>query len=169
MVDERRPGGPPSGEQIAGGFFAGHDKAWKMLGERMLRGGSKAVRIVAKRVPGAPGLVYDIANFAHAEDKPRALAGIVGGSLGAVAGGALGAAAGGINAPIGAAVGSTFGERIGEDLYDAHADEIRQKLEATKRWMAERQAELARAPRRAASALDHAFDGGLPPYHAPMR
>ena len=38
----------------------------------MLRGAPAATRFVLKKIPGAPGLVVDAVEFAHAKDKGRA-------------------------------------------------------------------------------------------------
>jgi phage tail tape-measure protein len=133
-----RPGrtSPPA-EPLAGAMLAGHDKALGMAADRMLKAAPKTTRYVLKRVPGLPGLVYDAATLATANDKRRELVGMAGGALGAVAGGALGAATGPaapVAAPLGAAAGSAAGEQLAEALYDNRLN--------IKAWMAIRAATL---------------------------
>jgi hypothetical protein len=109
---------------------------------------------------------------AKPEDKMRKAFGVAGGFLGSVGGGGLGLLTGPaapIAAPVGAAVGGAFGENIGTDIYDrnkavidrdvanvvggarrtgaAIADEFHvahQKLDDTRRWMEDRNADLRR-------------------------
>ncbi|MET0274390.1 MAG: hypothetical protein ABW360_15490 [Phenylobacterium sp.] len=146
MADGRRGGvdWTPSGAQLAGGFLDGHAEALKKVGDTMLRDAPKMGRIVAKRIPGLPGLVFDAASYATAKDKNRAKA--------ELAGQVIGGAIGGLAGPLGAAAGSVIGEKGGELLYD-HRDDIAA-------WMKARQAQV----NRAAYGFEHAFDRGLPPY-----
>lgn len=116
-------------QKIAGGVLAGQAAFVDQAGERMLRTAPRLGRIVAKGIPGAPGLVFDLANYATAKDKGRARAELIG----QVAGGALGSWGG----PVGVAVGSTAGAFAGEYLYD-HKDDIQG-------WMDRRWNDLARA------------------------
>ena len=95
----------------------------------MLKTAPRVGRIVAKRIPGLPGLVFDAANYASEQDKDRATFEL----FGQVAGGLIGAAAG----PLGVAAGSVAGEMAGEYLYD-HKDDIGA-------WMKAREDEVARA------------------------
>src|SRR5689334_4280086 len=130
------------GELVTGGLLKGHDRAMEDVAEAMLKAAPGRVRFVLKRLPGAPGLVYDAASLAASKDKARTPVGMVGGTVGAMAGGALGAAAGGVGAPIGAAVGGGAGDEIATEFYDDHKDAIQRQIAATKRWIADREAYL---------------------------
>jgi hypothetical protein len=110
----------PDRAQVAGGLLEGQAKAVEEAAGGMLKAARPTTRFILKRIPGAPALVYDIAEIARAPNKTRAVFGAVGGTLGGLGGAALGTAAGGVNAPIGAAIGATAGEGIGEQIYDEH-------------------------------------------------
>jgi outer membrane lipoprotein SlyB len=101
------------------------------------------------------------------KDKVRTGVGVagsaVGGAIGGVIGG-LGGPAAIATVPIGRVVGSALGEGAATYVYD-HQDDIRRKLDDTKRWMKARQAQV----NRAAYGFEHAFDGGLPPYSPYLR
>ncbi len=131
--DSRKRGVLPSAEQAAGGMLAGHDKAMELLGEWALRETPRMARLVAKRIPGAPGLVYDAAGLVGADDRWRAGFGLAGSLLGGASGAGFGALAGGVNAPIGAAIGSAYGDKLATEYYDDH----RRQIDATKRWVAD--------------------------------
>jgi phage tail tape-measure protein len=144
-VDDESDGsspGSPTKSQVAGGILDGQGEAVNQAGEGMLKMARPGTRFILKRVPGAPALVFDAADFAASPNKTRTAFGIAGGFVGAAAGGALGTAAGGVNAPIGAAAGSTFGQGIGEQIYDEHQAAIDHDVDATKRWMADRWRQL---------------------------
>jgi hypothetical protein len=109
---------------------------------------------------------------AKPEDRMRKAFGVAGGFLGSVGGGGLGLLTGPaapVTAPMGAAVGGAFGEDIGTDIYDRHkaaidrgfanavgaaqrsgaviADDYHaahQKLDETRRWIEDRNADLRR-------------------------
>jgi hypothetical protein len=136
--------GPTNG-QLAGGFLAAQEEALKPVGKQMLKTAPKAFRIVAKRVPGLPGIVYDIGQFSAAEDKWRAGA--------EIAGSALGAGVGAVGGPLGAAAGSVAGEMAADYLY-GHKDDI-------KAWMKAREAAIARA---AADRLRPYLPGPVRPF-----
>lgn len=120
----------PSGEQIAGGVLAGQADAVKSAGKPMLKTASRVTRIVANRIPGLPGLVFDAASIGAAPDTRRAVIETVAGGVGALAGGALAG-------PLGAAGGSIAGEKAAQ-LYLDHEDDINA-------WMHGRWNDLARA------------------------
>lgn len=114
-------------------------------------------RYVARSAAKGPGVVYEVAKFASAEDKWRAAAGLAGGIIGGAGGGALGAATGPgavVAVPVFRAAGAAAGEEIAERLYDAHADEARARVRnidhnlrrgagIAKQWMAARGAQMA--------------------------
>ncbi len=141
MPRDPKRGVLPTAEQAARATLDIPKTLMKGPGEAMLRNAPRLARVVARRIPGLPGLIYDVAAFAKAGDKTKAAFGLAGGAIGGLGGGALGAAAGGINAPIGAALGAAYGERIAEELYDDHEAEIDQ-------WMKDRWADV-RGARRA--------------------
>jgi hypothetical protein len=153
MPGDRR-GQTSAGEKVAAGLLAGHDKALDMVSDRMLHAAPKATRFVAKRIPGAPGLVYDVVQIAAAkpEDRMRQTFGAIGGALGSAGGGGLGMLTGPaapVAAPLGAAVGGALGEDIGTDIYDRNkaviddgVDAARRRLEDTARWMKARTAQV---------------------------
>jgi hypothetical protein len=156
MADEDGSASPyaPGASQVAGGLLDGQAKAVERVGEGMLKSAKPSARFLLKRIPGAPALVFDLADVAMSPNKTRAWFGLAGGLAGGAAGGALGAAAGGVNAPIGAAVGSAFGQGVGERIYDDHAaridrivsdprGEIDNDLDATKQWMNDRWRHIA--------------------------
>ena len=174
MAGERRGEQTSTGEKVANGLLAGHEKAMEMVGDHMLRAAPKMTRFVVKKIPGAPGLVYDFAQIAAAkpEDKVRQTFGAVGGFLGSAGGGGLGMLTGPaapVAAPVGAAVGGAIGEDIGTDIYDRNKAVIdrgvatiaapiqragsataedyhdaHRKLEDTRRWIEDRNADLRR-------------------------
>ncbi|HZZ70436.1 MAG TPA: hypothetical protein VFE18_19880 [Phenylobacterium sp.] len=111
----------PTKPQAVSGGLDGIAEAINTAGEPMLEAASPVTRFILKRIPGAPALVFDAADWAKAPNKTRATVGLVGGLVGGAAGGAMGAAAGGVNAPIGAALGSAYGEKLGDQLYDEHS------------------------------------------------
>lgn len=144
MPDYRTQTAKAPAELGAEGLLKGHDRALDDIAKTMLKTAPERVRFVLKRIPGAPGLVYDVASLATSKDKARTLFGMAGGALGATAGGALGAAAGAVGAPIGAAVGGAAGDEIATEFYDDHKDAIHRRIAATKRWITDREAYLAR-------------------------
>jgi hypothetical protein len=167
MAGERQEKPTSPGEKVAKGSLEWAEKTMHEAGKEMLRDASRGTRIVAKRIPGAPGLVYDGVQVftAKPEDKMRKIFGVAGGWIGGAAGGGLGALTGPaapVAAPVGAAVGSAFGEDIGTDIYDRNKQAIdgavrgagdaihddldagRQKLEDTRRWVEQRNADLRR-------------------------
>ncbi|MGA0604956.1 hypothetical protein ACO2Q0_03065 [Phenylobacterium sp. VNQ135] len=108
----------------------------------------RITRSVAKGAVGAPGIVYNGAQLFAAEDKGRALAGLIGGGLVGMAGGAAGG-------PIGAGVGSVAGQEAAEYLYDEYADDVERALRsgagAAKDWVKVRQRRIAETAARAAA------------------
>jgi len=135
------------------GALKGAESLLQDAGKAMLKDAPRRTRYVLRRIPGAPGLIYDIANFATAKDKLRAGVGIAGGVVGGFAGEAAG--------PVGAAVGSAAGEAGAEWLYDHH-DELARKVADTAQWMKERGLHVA-------GQAAHGFDRGMPPYSTPLR
>ena len=99
-------------------------------------------RAVAKAVHAAPGFIFDIAQFATAKNKPRALAEVVGGVIGTT----IGAAGGmGVASPLTGAIGGAAGSWAGGELYDAGEemaddfyDRHRARIDAARRWIDER-------------------------------
>lgn len=130
MTDRRRTDPAPTRAQTASAVLAGQAAALGRAGDRLLTQAPVAGRIVAKRIPGLPGLVYDIGSIAGAEDKRRATAEAAGGFLGAGLGGAVGG-------PLGAAAGSLVGQKAAE-LYMDHEKDIHA-------WMDDRWRDVARA------------------------
>src|SRR5258705_9322845 len=56
------------GQRAAGGLFAAHDQAWKPVAKTMLKDAAPVPRYVLRNIPGVPGLIYDAATFATADD-----------------------------------------------------------------------------------------------------
>lgn len=135
MADRAGQSWAPSGMQMGGGMVKGVETLVSDTGDLMLHGAPKWGRIVARGIPGAPGLVLDAAQFATARNKARAGSEIAGGMLGGFIGSGLG--------PLGAAAGAVAGQKAGEWAYDHH-DEIREKMAATAAWVKAREAQIAR-------------------------
>ena len=109
---------------VKDGILEGPAEMMKEAGGPMLKAAKPGARFVLKRIPGAPAMVYDLAEFATSPNKTRAGFALAGGVLGSMAGGGLGTLAGGVNAPIGAVVGSAMGEHVGEQIYDENRQAI---------------------------------------------
>jgi len=120
----------------------------------MLKDAPRTARYVLRKIPGAPGFIYDAATLATSKDRLRTGLGIAGGAAGAAAGGAIGG-------PVGAALGSAAGEAGTEWVYD-HRDELARKAADTAQWMKARTAQVA-------GGFAHGFDQGLAPYVTPLR
>ncbi len=108
----------------------------------------RIVRVVARGAVGAPSFVYNGAQLYAAEDKGRALAGLIGG-------GALGVVGGALGGPIGAGVGSVAGQATAEHLYDNYADDVERALRSgagvARDWMKARERSIGAAAARAAA------------------
>jgi hypothetical protein len=152
MADDVSAGG--YADALGPGALEGAKRLMTDAGKEMLKEAPNATRYVLRKVPGAPGFIYDAATFATSKDKLRTGLGMAGGGLGGMAGGAIGG-------PVGAALGSAAGEAGTEWVYD-HRDELARKAADTAQWMKARTAQ-------AAGVLTHGFDQGLPPYATPMR
>lgn len=119
----------PSGIQVGSGMLEGYKRVVDDASKAMLRDAPKAARLVAKRIPGAPGLVLDAVQMSTSEDGLKT-------GLELAAGATLGLAGGVVGGPFGAAVGAAAGEKAAELIYD-HRDDIRA-------WMKDRRDAVAR-------------------------
>jgi hypothetical protein len=122
-------------EAVPGGLLDIPKRIIGQAGKAMLKEAPKVTRFVLKKIPGVPGFVADVADFATAKDKWRAGLGLAGGVLGGVAGEALDPLGGGV-------AGGMAGEAGAKWVYDHHA-ELQQKAAATAQWMKDRAAQVA--------------------------
>jgi hypothetical protein len=136
MPDERQGGGAPQevGQAAAGAVIDTNRKIMKHAADEMLQSAPKLTRFVLRHVPDGPGFLYDTLQLATSPDKIRTGVGMAGSALG----GALGFAVGG---PVGSVAGSGVGDALATEGYD-HRDDIVRALEATKQWIAQRNADL---------------------------
>jgi hypothetical protein len=86
MAGERRSAYSSTGEKVAEGALAGVERAMTDAADRMVP--RKATRLILKKIPGAPGFVYDVAQVASAkpEARVRKTFGAAGGLIGRPAG-----------------------------------------------------------------------------------
>jgi hypothetical protein len=139
---------------VGSGALEGARNILDDAGKEMLKDAPGTTRYVLRKIPGAPGFIYDAATLATSKDRLRTGLGMAGGAAGAAAGGAVGG-------PVGAALGSAAGEAGTEWVYD-HRDELARKAADIGQWMMDRTAQVA-------GAAAHGFDQGLPPYANPLR
>lgn len=157
--EKRRRRNQMAGEAV----LAAQTKVMSDTAERIPKA-ARGARVAARTAGAAPALIYDLANFARADDKWREGFAIAGGGLGGLAGGAMGGATGvaaPVAAPAGAAIGSAAGSNFATELYDQNYERIRpytkraeeawedlrenaRRIADTKTWMAERTAQLLR-------------------------
>jgi len=131
-----------AGELAAGMMLGTHGQLMDAAAKKLLQDAPKAARFVLKKIPGAPGFVYNAAQLFTSDQPLRTAAGIGGGIAGGAAGGALGAAAGGVNAPIGAVLGGAAGEHVATSAYDDYYAQHRAQLDDMNRWIVARRKEL---------------------------
>lgn len=136
------------GEPVVKGSLKAVEKTIERAAKPMVRNAPKWGRVVMKSIPGAPGYVLDAVEIVRGKDPLREAIGFGGSLIGGAAGGGMGLATGPaapVAVPFGAAVGSVAGEQFAESVYDDNHEAVRKRIEETKAWMRDRNADVARA------------------------
>jgi hypothetical protein len=116
-ADSDREWGWRAGNGVLSGADAGLDRAVKWMAPKVATGADKAAMAIGHSARVAPGLITDGVQLMTSDDKARALAGVVGGRVGAGAGAAL-ASEFPPAVPLAVFGGSVAGDWAGTELYD---------------------------------------------------